>query len=894
MLGHTFDRPVLPAGRTPAVWWLLWNPRRVRFRDFVYGPAFFTIPPRTRSQSRDLRLVHRDLGDAYVSVYDTFSTLQSIESILASRVPPPRLTPSSDDAANAPSEDVSLHIDSDLTSLGSSPNLSRPPSPYFELAPSVSQSDIPPPPTSDPAPLSSPRSSPDLSFDPTHPPVAMPPTPWPLTYSRDAPHFTGDSIGFDTFFDAVAELGRRAEADEKQCMEWACRYAGAESESWKSVRAFKTAGETFATFRDEVRKCYPHLDASRRFTFHDLEVLVQRNQTYANMTREDFGRYYRSFVTIADYLKENNDFSDRERGRRYLEGFPPPIRFNIAGRLALTKQNIIPADGYLVDNVHEAASYVFAAGGADYKSPVIISPALNATAATAPTTDPTSLKDIISSMSSMVTQSISAALKQQQSHQPPSQIRQPPPHLSSYPAPGGASFNPPRWAPSNFDNAPQGCVFCSAPEHYIRECPVVADYHRRGIINKNDEGKIVLPDGRYCPRNIPGKNMKERIDRFWESQNISGKGPTVATHFLETEDNYIFSMETSVFEDEAPGAADEPSAQEQIQILQAQIDSLRDPKTSASGGNRRWKFDGVEVPKRTIPDNRKPPSNQPGPIQPTIHSRPSRPVNPPQGQPPQGPMKPLNMPPRQSDEPKFKYQSPIETTVKVADLVDRTLDARITLSARELLAAAPEVRRQVRELVAGKKVAANFTEGNESVDSYLSTFLDEPGSTYLDVSKYDSEPTAVSSLPLRVIFPSFGAGVEPECILDGGAQVVVMRRDIWERLRVPVAANKAMTMESANSGTNTTLGLIENHPVRIGPVTIYLQIQVVENAPFEVLLGRPFFDVTNCTESSRTGGTHVIEIIDPKTKTPYVFPTQPRSRKGKQVARNESAVNFRR
>ncbi|KAF9643509.1 hypothetical protein BDM02DRAFT_3104313, partial [Thelephora ganbajun] len=143
---------------------------------------------------------------------------------------------------------------------------------------------------------------------------------------------------------------------------------------------------------------------------------------------------------------------------------------------------------------------------------------------------------------------------------------------------------------------------------------------------------------------------------------------------------------------------------------------------------------------------------------------------------------------------------------------------------------------------------------------------------------------------LRVIYPSFAPGVEPECILDGGAQVVVMRKDVWERLRAPITANKSIPMESANSGTTTTLGLVENYPVHLGPVTIYLQIQVIEDAPFEVLLGRPFFDVTSCSEVSSSGGSHEIRIRDPKTGTPYVFATHPRLRKTPR----EASVNFRR
>lgn len=254
-------------------------------------------------------------------------------------------------------------------------------------------------------------------------------------------------------------------------------------------------------------------------------------------------------------------------------------------------------------------------------------------------------------------------------------------------------------------------------------------------------------------------------------------------------------------------------------------------------------------------------------------------------------MKSVEMPPKASDDAKHRHQSSIEASVKSSDLLDRALDAKITISARELLATSTEVRKQVKDLVSNKKVAANILE-DAQVDSYLSSCFEIGNvSPHLDIGK-NHIASAAASLPLRVIYPTFAPGIEPECVLDGGAQVVLMRRDIWEKLQVPMTTNKAIRMESANTGLTTTLGLIENHPVQLGAITIYLQIHVVEEASFEVLLGRPFFDITNCSEVSRVGGSHLIHIRDPKDGTPYVFPTQTRGDRAARTKEGQS-VNFR-
>lgn len=256
-------------------------------------------------------------------------------------------------------------------------------------------------------------------------------------------------------------------------------------------------------------------------------------------------------------------------------------------------------------------------------------------------------------------------------------------------------------------------------------------------------------------------------------------------------------------------------------------------------------------------------------------------------------MRPVAIPPKPAaDDGKFRYQSTIENGVKTTDLVDRALDAKITISTRELLAASSDVRRHVKEAVTSRKISANLVEGDE-IDAYLAGCFDaDPKEVFVDMEKYESSASAVASLPLRVIYPTFAPGFNPECILDGGAQVVIMRKDIWERLRTPISQTHAMPMESANATTTMTLGLVENFPVQLGPVTIYLQIQVVDEAPFEVLLGRPFFDITSCSEVSTAGGKHVIHIKDPKTGAPYVFSTEPRIRKTLRTNPG-SAVNFR-
>ena len=697
------------------------------------------------------------------------------------------------------------------------------------------------------------------------------PTPMPMANSREAPRFSSDASGFDSFFEDVEELASRSGLDHASTIKWACRYAGSESDSWKHLQSFKD--NDWAEFQKEVRQGSPQLDVDRRYTHHDLRQISECARGYRNMSRTDLGTYYRKFLACSSYLIGRNRLSEREQSSIYLEGFPQPVGSAILERLRIVAPSVIPAEGYDFKVIHDAALFVLAAGFADSTTPSANgtpAPHLPAPTSSVPS-DPRleGLIQVVSDLTRAVTSNISS--QRAPANPPLTQFSQ------QVSAPGGAFQNPAQWGsgqrnPANFSN---DCVFCSSLQHLIRDCPIAAEYLKKGKVIRNNYGRLVLPDGYSPPRDTPGRNMKERIDYVWRAEGIQGKDTpshdTVSAHFLESPEECMFTVDASPT---SHSGNDGYSFDEQLQMMQAQIHSLLDAQTLAVQG-RRERFDGVEVPRRTgLPNPQKrlpqpqtsqrmqPSSTTPNqqPSQPTIHARGARAGDPPRNpsydqqprdrslndqyrdNPPhilqrsQGPMKPVSMPPKPApEEHKHKYQSSIETSVKVSDLVERALDSKITLSTRELLATSPEIRRHVKDLIASKKVAANLVEA-EQVDSYLNTcFEEDPASSFYDAERYNPlSPSAVPSLPLRVIFPTFATGVEPECILDGGAQVVVMRRDVWEKLRSPITSSKAMSMESANSTTAMTLGLIENQPVKLGPVTIYLL-----GACYDLFLGVP-------------------------------------------------------
>jgi len=83
-----------------------------------------------------------------------------------------------------------------------------------------------------------------------------------------------------------------------------------------------------------------------------------------------------------------------------------------------------------------------------------------------------------------------------------------------------------------------------------------------------------------------------------------------------------------------------------------------------------------------------------------------------------------------------------------------------------------------------------------------------------------------------------------------------------------------MVMESANKSQDQTLGLLQDLKLTIGGYTFYLQVQVVEDAPYELLLGLPFKTLTNMVTRTFSNGDSHITLTDPNTQAMITVPTR--------------------
>src|SRR5580704_12327609 len=412
---------------------------------------------------------------------------------------------------------------------------------------------------------------------------------------------------------------------------------------------------------------------------------------------------------------------------------------------------------------------------------------------------------------------------------------------------------------------PSGCLFCSEPAHNIRYCPQVEDYVNKGLCKKDARGYTTLPDNSNIGRYLPGKNLMERIDSWHKanpsqihkvSANFISASPTsekkqiytwnnldsnkVSSNIVEIteeEDEDEYSVLTIREIEELPMLETVlANTQKKVEDTKKKMAAKNKEDTSArSKANNSKDKEIIEPKKNTTADKNT--SN---------HST-----------------------------PQYKYITPIEDVKVVKDIVTRALDANITLSNRELLAIAPDVRKQIKDQISTKRVAVNALGFPIKEDKQASFFHSDPKVSPLPVRK-GGRIVSNHTEKLRAIDVSLNGAFTVEGVLDSGSQIIGLRKDLWIKLGLPVRSDHTMTMESANSSLDETLGLLQDLKLIIGGYEFFLQVQVMENAPYELLLGLPFQTLTESSVKHYANGDANITLSDPNTGAIITIPTKDR------------------
>jgi hypothetical protein len=107
------------------------------------------------------------------------------------------------------------------------------------------------------------------------------------------------------------------------------------------------------------------------------------------------------------------------------------------------------------------------------------------------------------------------------------------------------------------------------------------------------------------------------------------------------------------------------------------------------------------------------------------------------------------------------------------------------------------------------------------------------------------------------------------------ANCLSISKAVWRTLNQELNPCWKITMQSANSSHNESLGLIENLELEIGGMKLHVQAHVICNPAYDVLLGRPFDVLTASHIKNYHDELQTITITNPNSGKMVSIPTVP-------------------
>jgi hypothetical protein len=280
---------------------------------------------------------------------------------------------------------------------------------------------------------------------------------------------------------------------------------------------------------------------------------------------------------------------------------------------------------------------------------------------------------------------------------------------------------------------------------------------------------------------------------------------------------------------------------------------------------------------------------------------------------------PLTGPVKEVDatETHYKNRAPVEIGLDIEKLVEAVLKTELTIPLKDLAGISTIVQKEIRRQMTKTKIPVEETtvklqsvevESNEIrlEDKSLPMFLvtqsqdgevpegcmvaQDPVLQYLaenpDV-KSESLVVSQNSEALRAIYGTVNGVVQEESLLDSGSMIISMSKKAAVESGLNWSPDVRIKMESASSHHELTLGLARNVVFAIGGLKFFLQIHILPNPPYRMLLGKPFDRLTTSTVKTFADGNTEVTLTDPNTKRSVVVPTYKRGCGPEQMQREQ-------
>jgi hypothetical protein len=682
--------------------------------------------------------------------------------------------------------------------------------------------------------------------------------------------------------------------DSEEMKKHAYRYVNIDtSELWELIPEYLPT-VSFNNFRITVHKLYPGSEDNRKWSITDMDKLVGEQLRIGIYDKNALGLYFWSFYNITRFLHSKNRISDAEQSRAFVRSFQPALWARIAWRLKLKLPDHYPDNPYPLDDIHTAAKFVLA-GTAPSQTLNSQTSGSALTSTLVPTTS-TSAPQIKSEDLSAIFEKFASTLITALAGSRPNNNN----YSNNVPCPN------PGFRQDQLENLI--CIFCGLSGHFISDCLVCQAYINDRKCKKNPEGKVVLPNGQFTPRNIPGHCIKDWIDE-WLRRNPD----TMITPVL------MYGITPS------PAPTTTPRGIYQINDMNVTADiciARLEQELYALRSGRGFTRTDLDVPvvpviQPSISSIPPPPApivplipTVPAPSTssiatnlPTSNATPASTSQPPV-HPYAGTTENLYLPPheqnfagkgKERDSPSYHTVAPIQNDKIAQDVFSRSMkNPVITLTTKELLSLSPEVHTKWKEQLTPCRI--QYQEGNNSAHLVNEEVLmiDDPYEIYINTLWPGEIPrpfvTAKEFHSIRSVMMNVNGRNPVESVVDPGSSIIAMSEEVCHELGLAYDPSIHIPLQSANGGIDESLGLARNIPCKVGTITIYMQIHIIHDPAYNILLSQPFDVVTESAIKNWRDETQTITIFDPNSMWSSAIPTFPRSTKHQKIIHKDFRI----
>src|SRR5262245_33965796 len=755
-----------------------------------------------------------------------------------------------------------------------------------------------------------------------NPGVAISPPSMPFRGHASAPRFEGNNPRkLQCYFEALEFLFTTCAVIDNDLMKkYTVRYVDIDTEDgWKQLPEFTTGNYT--QFKAAIFKLYPGADGERKWTISDLDHLTGEWSRVGFRNKEELGNYHRKFLVISGFLKSKNRMSENEVKRAFVHGFPMDFWNRVLARLQIKKPDSHPDDPWDVEDVYSATEFILHGSTPIYSSTTSAAPPT-----TTPVPDNIVKKEELFSILEQFSQTIAKAIE---------------------------AKSPSQSASSKQDKR---LCFYDGGDHPARQCETLNNDLKNGFCKRDAiTNRLTLPDGSPILRSLHGNNLAERVAN-WNKDNPGRAKASVNFFSIADishqshHQSYSPSTNTFAYEDNSSRKRIEELEREVYELRKRQIvEAVEIPRqTRQSARQAPQQEASSSQPKKSTPQTQSKPTQdkaQPKEKTPEKAPSPSKPDN------TNAPIHPYaaatenaylpphernfaSKPPKDKDAA-YRTQAPIQSPVIVNEVYSKTMKSPcITLTPEEILSIAPDVRTKVREVITPKRVSNKPSQPvslNDNIKDDTLPFAhiediaedsdeDIPNATTSDTLYSNSTPppdtivaidpfdvylqnlnpdqipkhfiVAKESFSLRSILMRINFRDNIEAVVDPGSSIVSMSEAVAIHLRLSYDPTVFINMESANGTLDRTLGLARNVHCKIGGINLYLQVHVVRDPAYDILLGRPFDVLTRSTIQNFPDGNQTVTIHDPNSGYVATVPTFPRNKPRFTVPKADFANDF--